>query len=133
MVKARIAKEVTVRAFNEIGVLANLARILADKGINILAVSAWVEGRDALVRLVTDETTRVGETLRAKQYNPQQNEVVLTEAPHKPGMLHRITEKLAAAGIDLHFIYATSATNQDKCVIVFSSSNNERAVVLLNA
>lgn len=44
MLKTRPAKEVTVRIQNEIGALDRLAQTIADKGANILAVSAWVDG-----------------------------------------------------------------------------------------
>lgn len=131
--KARIGKEVTVRMLNEIGVLAQLSKIVADKGINILAVTAWVEGENAVVRLITNDNLRVMDALREKNYNPRETEVVLTEVAHKPGMLRHITETLGAKGIDLHHLYATAPDNQDRILVAFASANNDQAVVLLNA
>ena len=43
MMTAKHGKEVSVRVFNDIGVLAQLTKIVAEKGINILAAAAWVE------------------------------------------------------------------------------------------
>ncbi len=130
--KARIGKEVTVRVHNEIGVLAQLTRIIADKGINVLAVTGWVEGENAVVRLVTNDNLRVMDALRERNYNPHQAEVVLTEVAHKPGMLRHITEKLGQKGIDLHHLYATAPDEQDRVLIVFGCANNDQAVVQLN-
>ncbi|MCU0770653.1 MAG: hypothetical protein MUE94_02635 [Verrucomicrobia bacterium] len=130
--KARTGKEVTVRVHNEIGVLAQLARIVADKGINILAVCAWVEGPDAVVRMITNDNLRVMDALRERHYNPRESGVVLMESGHKPGMLRHITEKLAGKNIDLHHLYATAPDDQNRVLMAFASANNDQAIVLLN-
>ena len=132
MHKAKIAKELVVRVRNEIGVLANLTKLIADKGINILAVNSWVEGGDAVLRLVTDDNLRALDALRAKSYNPREQDVVAVEIPHKPGLLRHVAENLATAGIDLHHLYASATGSQDQCLVIFASANNDRAVVLLN-
>jgi len=133
MLKTRPAKEVVIRIPNAIGTLDVIARTLADKGINILAVSAWVEGAQAVIRLVTDESVRVMDALRSQKYDAREGDVLVTEPPHKPGMLHRITEKLAQGQIDIHHLYATATSSQAQCMVVFSTANNDRAMVLLNA
>ena len=130
--KARIGKEVTVRVHNEIGVLAQLSKLIADKGINILALCAWVEGEDAVVRLITNDNLRVTDALRGNHYNPRETGVVLVETAHKPGILRRVTERLCEKSIDLHHIYATAPDDQDQILIAFASANNDQAIVLLN-
>ena len=133
MLKTRPAKEVVIRIPNAIGTLDAIAKTLADKGINILAASAWVEGAQAVIRLVTDESVRVMDALRSQKYDAREGDVLVTEPAHKPGMLHRITEKLAQAQIDIHHLYATATSSQAQCMVVFSTANNDRAMVLLNA
>jgi hypothetical protein len=133
MLKVKPAKEVIVRMENDIGALDGIAKTIADKGVNILAVSAWVEGAQASIRLLTDDSVRVVDALKAHKYDAREGEVLVTESSHKPGMLHRITEKLAQAEIDIHHLYATASTAQGECLIVFATANNDRAMVLLNA
>ena len=133
MLKTKPAKEVVVRVPNAIGTLDAIAKTIADKGVNILAVSAWVEGAQATIRLVTDDNVRVMDALRAHKYDAREGEVLVTEPSHKPGMLHHITEKLAQAEIDIHHLYATASTTQGQCLLVFATANNDRAMVLLNA
>jgi hypothetical protein len=132
MLRARTAKEVVVRVRNDIGVLATLTKLLAEKGINLLAANGWVEGADAVVRLLTDDTLRAVDALRAKSFHPREVDVVMVETPHKPGMLRHVTERLATAGIDLHHLYASATPDQERCLIVFGSANNDRAIVVLN-
>lgn len=132
MFTTHMGKELTIKVQNEIGVLAELAKLLAEHGINILAVSGWVVDGTGLVHLVTDDNLRAADALRKARYNPQEHDVVLTVLPHKAGMLRHITERLAKGGIDLHHLYASATSDADQSLVVFTSANNDRAIVLLN-
>ena len=132
MLKARHAREVILRMPNEIGTLNTVAKTLSDKGFNLLAVSAWVEGADVVIRLVTDEAARAADTLRAQKCQVRESDVIVTDVPHKPGMLRSITERLATSEIDIHHLYATAPAGQEHAMIVFATANNDRAMVVLN-
>ena len=132
MLKARLGKEVVVRIENEVGVLDQIARTVAEKGVDILASSAWVEGAVAVIHLVTDDNLRVVEALRSRNYDPRESDVVLTEVPHKPGMLRHVTERLARGSVDMHHLYATTTPGQVESLVVLATANNDHAVVLLN-
>jgi hypothetical protein len=132
MLSTRHAREVIVRMTNEIGAFDRMAKAIADKGVNLLAVSAWVEGADAIIRLVTEDTVRVADTLKAHGYQVREMDVLVADVAHKPGMLRHITERLAQGGIDIHHLYATAPTAFDRSMVVFASANNDRAMVLLN-
>ena len=133
MLKARPAKELVLRMPNEIGTLNKIAKALADKGFNILAVSAWVEGAEAVVRLLTDEPARAADTLKAQKYAVREKDVIVAEVAHKPGMLRGITDKLALEEIDIHHLYASAPAGDQQCLVVFATANNDRAMVRLNA
>jgi len=133
MLKARPAREVVLQVLNDVGSLHRITRIISDKGVNLLGTSSWVHGDQAIIRLMTDDNVRVADALRAAGFSPHEGEVVATEVAHKPGMLRGLTEKLAAEGIDLHHLYATAQPGHDRCLVVFASSNNDRAIVVLNA
>jgi hypothetical protein len=132
MLKARPGKEVVLAVENEVGVLDQIARTVAEKGVDILATSTWVEGHRAIVHLVTDDNLRVREALRGKNYDPTESDVVLTEVRHKPGMLRHVTERLARGSVDIHHLYATTVSDQGEALVVLATANNDRAVVLLN-
>ncbi len=133
MLKAKPAKEVVLKVQNDVGSLHRITRIISDKGVNLLGATSWVQGDQAIVHLMTDDNLRVSDALRAAGFSPYEGEVVATEVAHKPGMLRGLTEKLASEGIDLHHLYATAQLDQDRCLVVFASSNNDRAIVVLNA
>lgn len=133
MMKTRSAKEIVLRMPNAIGTLNVIAKALSDKAINILALSAWVEGEQVVIRLLTDDAARAADALRAQNHAVREADVVVTELPHKPGMLRRITDQLAADEIDIHHLYASAAASQEQCLVVFATANNDRAIVRLNA
>ncbi len=132
MLKARLGKEVVLRVENEVGVLDQIARTVAEKGVDLQAVSAWVEGPLAVIHLVTDDSRRVADALRSKNYDPQESDIVLTEVPHKPGMLRHVTERLARGSVDVHHLYASTVSAQGESLVALATANNDRAVVLLN-
>ena len=43
-----------------------------------------------------------------------------------------MTEKPRDAKIDIHHLYASAALEQTRCVVMFSSSDNQKAVIVLN-
>ncbi len=132
MLKARLGKEVVLRIENEVGVLDQIARTVAEKGVDILATSAWVEGAVGVVHLVTDDNLRVVDALRSRNYDPREADVVVAEVPHKPGMLRHVTERLARGSVDVHHLYATTMPGQGETLVVLATANNDHAVVLLN-
>lgn len=90
-----------------------------------------LEGGDAVIRLVTGDHQWTIDVLRALRPDVQEARVVVAEVDHKPGLLRQITEKLATENIDLFYLYGTAAEG-DKCLVIFSSTNNERAIIVLN-
>jgi len=131
MIKARMAKEAIVRMENRIGALALVTRNIADKGFSIEAVIATLDGTDAVIRMVSDDHQRIMDALREQGLQVQEAKVVTAEIEHRPGLLRQITEKLARQNIDLLYLYGTAAPG-DKCLVVFSSTNNDWAVKVLN-
>jgi hypothetical protein len=125
-----MAKEAIVRISNRIGVLAQVTKSLADTGLNIEAVIATLEGSNAVIRMVTGDHQRTLDAVRDQKLDVQEARVVVAEVEHRPGLLREITEKLARQHIDLTYLYATAAG--EKCLVVFSSTNNDWAVKVLN-
>ena len=132
MLKARHGKEIVVRTSDKIGALAAFSKIIAEKGVNILAMSAWVEAGEAVTRLVTDDTLRTTDALRDQGYVPQEQDVVLVDAAHKPGILRHLSDTLANENINISHLFASATINQDVCLVVLNTSDNGRAIVLLN-
>lgn len=133
MVSAKQCKEISVRVLNDIGILAQLTRIVADKGVNIRAAAAWVEDENkGVIRLVTDDNLRAVDALRAHNYAPEEINSVEVIMHHSPGMLSSLCDKIGRGGINIHYLYASAPISDEICLAVLATDNDERALVLLN-
>jgi hypothetical protein len=133
MITAKQSKEVSVRVLNDIGILAQITKIVAEKGVNIRAAAAWVEDENkGVVRLVTDDNLRTIDALRAHNYAPQEIDSIEVLLHHSPGMLSSVCEKIGDGGINIRYLYASSPVSDEACLAVLSTNNNDRALVLLN-
>ena len=131
MMTVRLAKEVEVRVRRNPATIANVTKVLADKGLDLLAVQACVEGGEAILRFVTDDNLRAVDALRERELSPVEREVVAVEVPHKPGMVRRIAEVLSAERIELDHLYATAGDVERTSLVVLATTNNDHALVSL--
>ena len=130
----QLGKELVISVSNKIGVLADISKILADHGLNILAVAGYAEVNlpDAARIMVTcDDNLRAQDALRKSGYsNIKEREVVMVDVENKVGALKMITGKLSAEGIDIKYIYGTTCLGGCPSRVVFTTSDNEKAIVV---
>jgi len=124
-------RELVIRTSNRVGLLADIAALLAEKGINILALYVSAREEEAEIHLLTEAQLYARKALEEAEYPVEQEEVVLLELPHRPGFLRRVTETLRRNGLDIRYLYATAPEWSGKCLVVFSCDNNGRALELL--
>lgn len=132
MFEARQGKEIVLRMKSRVGLLFEVSKLLAEKGVSILAVCGIVTGEECTIRLVTDDLLRTGETLTAKGYAFEEENAILMELPHKPGMLKHISEALTREDIDIYHVYATVLHRGDRCLVVLHTADDEHAIPTLN-
>ncbi len=132
MIKSvKAGKEIVITSKNKVGMLSQVAKILADHGINIIALSAQAAGGVALMNFVVDDHLRAMDSLRKAKFQVQENNVVLICVEDKPGVLRFLTQRLAAKKVDLMNIYGSTTTTYAPCLLVVVSSNNQKAIVTL--
>lgn len=133
MITATHGKEVSIRVVNNIGLLAQVTKIIAEKGINILAAAAWVEDQKiSVVHLVTDDNLRTVDALTEHAFAPKEDRSIMVELDHKPGMLSSMCHKIGAESIDIRYLYVSAPINEDKCLLILSTDDDDRALVVLN-
>jgi len=127
---AELGKEILVTVMNRIGVLADMAKILADHGINILAVTGYAVNNDANIMIVTDDNLRAVDALKKAGYKgTKENPVLILELENKAGALKNITAKLASENIDIKYLYGTTCSSACPSRVVLSTNNDEKALV----
>jgi len=128
---AHLGKEVVITVTNEIGVLADVSRILSEKEINIEAISGYSSGGKAVILLLTSNNQRAIKALQGERYtSAKEQEVVVVDIENKPGTLASITDKLAAEGIDIKHNYGTICPRGCPARIIMSTSDNDKAFLI---
>jgi hypothetical protein len=92
----------TVQIPNRPGELAHLARALAARGVNIEHIAGGGAGAIGYATLTTDDDTVTQAVLRQTGYQFVQGESIQVLLEDRPGALAELTERLGAAGIDIH-------------------------------
>ncbi|MDD5595717.1 MAG: ACT domain-containing protein [Candidatus Omnitrophica bacterium] len=130
---ANLAKEITVTVVNKIGILADIAKLVAEHGINIEAVAGYADKENnARIMLVTADNLRVADALKKSGYKAlNESEVIVVELENKTGALKYITAKLGAAEIDIKSIYGTTCLAGCPARMVLTTSDNAKALVAL--
>ena len=128
-----LGEEIVITTKNKVGLLADIATMLANQGVNIEAASGYEVGDTASLRLVTNANLGIVAELRAKKYKSvSETEVVLVELSNKPGALKVVTTELGKNKIDIECLYVTSSSaGASSSRMVLSTSDNEKAMALL--
>lgn len=132
MLNVSHGKEIVLHVKNDMGVLEEITRLIAERGVSVIAVLATTEEDMCQLHLVTTDNLRACDLLEEHAYAPVEESVVLVDVPHKAGMLKRLTKRLDADGIDIRQFYATSRDQDANCLMVLRTTNNARAMVALS-
>lgn len=121
--KTKRTKQLSVSLENRPGRLAHVCRCLADLKINIIALSVLETSEQGIVRLVVDKPDEAAKMLKKCPMTFTRKEVLLVELPNKVGVMAAVAEKLSAKGINITFVYGSTATGRSTTYIVIGASN----------
>jgi hypothetical protein len=100
-------------------------------GINILSVVVHTEEDGTTIHLITSSQTFAKDALRKADFVVEERDMLIVELPHYPGFLCRVSEALARKGISIDELYATVPQDGRTGLVVFTCSNNQQALQLL--
>jgi len=131
MLDARLRQELVIRTEDRVGLLAEICRLLGQMGINLLSLRVIIDEGITTVRLVTTSQSYALDALRDAGFTVEERDIVVVEIPHRPGFFCRIGEALARKDISIESLHMTVAENGSAGVVVFTCSDNGRAVQML--
>lgn len=114
------AKEFTITVDNRPGAVLEIAKTLGDAKVNILALLGTVHGNVGTIRLVAENPARAKKALDDARISYEEMPAEQIEIANKPGTLAECLGKLAAKGISLGSICATSPKGGRKSVVVYT-------------
>jgi len=114
-------KEFTIAVENRPGAVAEIARILGNAKVNVLALLGTAQGTSGTVQLIAEDARRAKKALDEAKLSYQETMAEEYELPNKPGALAQCLDKLAAKGINLSSIHATASKGGRKAVVVVTA------------
>jgi len=115
-------KQLTITLANRPGALAQMARVLADAKVNLLALLGNTTGSQGSAQVVVDDIRKAKKALEQALLLYSEGTVEEFELANKPGALADLTEKLAKKGINIDSAYASMPKGAKKAVIVIATS-----------
>lgn len=131
MAKAKKVKEIGFTMPNKVGLLSEITTAIAGAKVNITAICAYGMEESAYFMLTTDSNAKAKKVLAPLGMAIEEKDVVEVEVQDKPGELQKVAKKIADAGIDIEYMYATAgAAKKETCI--FMTSDNAKAIKVIN-
>ena len=96
---------IVVMAANEVGVIADISRVLADNGINIETISAEALGDKGAVTLTADDYDGALRALTDAGFKTVSDDALILSLRDEPGALARVAESLKEGGVNIQSLH----------------------------
>jgi hypothetical protein len=126
-----IIRQLSIFLENRTGRINEVARILADNGINMQAFSMAETADFGLLRLIVPDVDRAVEVLRSENIAVMITDVLCVNCPNVPGSLSAVLEKLASNNVFIEYMYAFS--DGDSANVIIRPNNIDDALKVLQA
>lgn len=123
--------EFVIRMEDRPGTLGKLARRLADRGVNVLALQSTPFEGQSQVRLVVDDPTKAKTVLDSERVSYTEEKVAQVSLPHRPGELARAASQLGEANININHVYCGIDPRSNQPLLIFGVANVEQASTIL--
>jgi len=132
IMKVTVVKELVVTVSNKVGVLADMAQLLADAKVNIEAVAGYADkDNTAKIMFITKNNRKALVVLKKAKYSAVKvRPALVVELKNKLGALALLTQKLAIADIDIKQTYGTVAGVGNARLVVSTADAKKTAVAL---
>ena len=127
---AEIRKQCRAVVSDKVGRLAEVTDQIKQAGVNILALSAWVEEGQGHIMVVGSDPDKCCNALSKVTDKCEWDEVVCANVANEVGALNSIAQKLTQANIQVEKIYATCG-QAAQALIVLKTSDNAKAAQIL--
>ena len=131
MAQAKKVKEISFTMPNRIGLLSELTAAVSKAKINITAICAYGMGNTAFFMLTTNINAKAKKALSPLGITVEERDVVEVVVPDRPGELEKVSKRIADAGIDIEYMYATASSSKAETCI-FMTADNNKAIKVIN-
>ncbi len=126
-------KQISVFIENKSGKLAEATRYIADKNINLKALSIADTQDFGILRVICDDPASAEKELKSGGYIVAVTEVLAVSIDDKPGSLASVLEVLSEAGVAVEYTYAFISAKSGAYMIFRVDDNVVAAAALAGA
>jgi hypothetical protein len=129
--KNHIIRQISVFIDNRPASLAEMTRSLADRNINLRALSL-AETRDfGTTRIIVADVDTCSEVLKDAGYHFIETDVLAVEVADRPGGMADVLECIAGEHISVEYAYAMIEKREGSAVIILRVDNIGKAIMAL--
>ena len=122
---------IIVMAKNEVGVIADISRILADNSINIETISAEALDDKGTITLTADDHDGALRALTDAGFKTVTDDSLLVRLKDEPGALAKVAEKLKQGGVNIQSLHIVERRG-DYTTVAILPDDREKAESLLD-
>jgi hypothetical protein len=124
-------KQLSIFSENKPGRLTKITKVLAEEGVNILAVNIASSDGFGVIRFIVDKCELAAQRLRQKGFTVSLNEVLAIELVDRPGGLFEVSALLSKKKINIENAYVLILGSRKKAFLIVDVNDIEKAKKLL--
>ena len=124
-------KQISIFLENSPGRLYEATQALGEAGLNLRSLSISDISGFGVLRILVSDVAKARRVMMEKQLPARVDEVVAVEIVDTPGSLAKILKLLMENKVNVDYMYALAGASSAKAVMVFSFSDNDLAIKLL--
>ncbi len=125
-------QQISIFIENRGGRLAEVTALLADRGINLRALSVADTSNYGVLRIIVDHPQAVIEILKSHGLTASVTTVLTVLVPDHPGALADVLGRLRQHGMDVEYMY-TFFSGTDRAALVLRVADPDEAEKILTA
>lgn len=126
-------KQISIFIENKKGSLAEVTKFIADRKINLKALSIADTQDFGILRIITDKPDEARNMLKNEGYTVTATSVLAVELTDAPGSMASILSVLSESDISVEYTYAFVSTVENKAYMIFRVDDNNKATKALIA
>jgi len=124
-------KQISIFLENSPGRLYETTQALGDANLNLRSLSICDVSGFGVLRILISDVAKASRIIMEKQLPARVDEVVAVEIVDTPGSLAKALKVLMENKVNVDYMYALAGASSGKAVMVFSFSDNDLAITLL--
>jgi hypothetical protein len=124
-------KQISIFSENKPGRLKKITKVLAEEGVNILAINIASSNGFGVLKFIVDKCDLAYHKLKQKGFTVSLNEVLAIELVDKPGGLFEVATILSKKRINIENAYVLILESRKKAFLIVDTNDIEKAKKLL--